>query len=149
MAEFLSDAPTDLAGAKSLARRDRYKFVWWALGLVDADAGVDSDICGYIRFLDDNSGIVRRAAVQIKSGPVSVSQIRELKSLLERRNGHLGVFVCLQEPTGPMRKEAASGGFYVPDFAPNQSVPRIQILTIAELLSGKKVETPRQAATTQ
>jgi hypothetical protein len=37
-----------------------------------------------------------------------------------------------------MRSEAASAGFYV--TGSNESCPRLQLLTVAELLEGKRVE---------
>jgi hypothetical protein len=44
-----------------------------------------------------------------------------------------------------MLQEAASAGFYTPEYFANQRFPRIQILTIAELLHGKQAQYPRYA----
>ena len=45
----------------------------------------------------------------------------------------------MQEPTQPMRTEAAGAGFYTsPVWGKNY--PRLQILTIAELLAGKDID---------
>jgi site-specific DNA-methyltransferase (adenine-specific) len=44
-----------------------------------------------------------------------------------------------------MNKEAASAGFYVPENFPRMKCPRVQILTIEELLEGKQVSYPRLA----
>lgn len=45
-----------------------------------------------------------------------------------------------------MRQEAASAGFYEAKYsapgAKNQKYPRLQILTVAELLAGKRVDCP-------
>jgi hypothetical protein len=47
----------------------------------------------------------------------------------------IGVFITLEEPTKPMRDEAVSAAFYhSPGWG--QDYPRIQILTIEELLHG-------------
>ncbi len=48
-------------------------------------------------------------------------------------------------PTGPMRQEAASAGFYTPEHFPGHQYPRLQIMTIDELLSGKVAQYPRYA----
>jgi len=48
----------------------------------------------------------------------------------------------MEAPTKPMLKEAAEAGFYKPPGLEDR-YPRIQILTIEELLSGKRVEYPR------
>jgi site-specific DNA-methyltransferase (adenine-specific) len=53
----------------------------------------------------------------------------------------------MQPPTKPMLKEAAEAGFYqVPGL--RDKYPRLQILSIADLLDGKRVEYPRFAADT-
>jgi hypothetical protein len=48
--------------------------------------------------------------------------------------------ISMNEPTAPMRKEAASAGFY--DAPTGSRHPRLQLLTVAELLSGKGVDYP-------
>ena len=141
--------PQDTASARALAAQDRYQFEWWALGLVDARPaqdkrrGADSGVDGYVNFLDDNSGKAKRVIVQVKSGHVSVAQIRDLKGVLDRENAQIGVFITLNSPTRPMIQEAASAGFYVPDHFPNLRFPRLQILTIEELFSDREALYPR------
>jgi hypothetical protein len=49
--------------------------------------------------------------------------------------------MSLREPTKPMLTEAAATGFYDSKDFPGR-YPRLQILTIAELLAGKKLEYP-------
>ena len=121
--------PQDMASARALAAQDRYQFEWWALGLVDARPaqdkrrGADSGIDGYVNFFDDNSGKAKRVIVQVKSGHVSVAQVRDLKGVLDRENAQIGVFITLNPPTRPMTQEAASTGFYVPDHFPNLRFP--------------------------
>ena len=146
--------PKDLHSAHSLAQHDRYQFEWWALGLVDARPaqdkrkGADAGIDGYINFFDDNSGKAKRLIVQVKSGNVNVSQIRDLKGVLAREKAAIGLFITLKPPTGPMRKEAAAAGFYQPSHFRGHTFPRVQILTIEELLAGTEVEYPRFAPQT-
>ena len=141
--------PQDVASARALAAQDRYQFEWWALGLVDARPaqdkrrGADSGVDGYVNFFDDNSGKAKRVIVQVKSGHVSVAQIRDLKGVLDRENAQIGVFITLNPPTRPMTQEAVSTGFYVPDHFPNLRFPRLQILTIEELFSGREALYPR------
>jgi len=58
----------------------------------------------------------------------------------------LGIFITLEPPTGPMQTEAVSAGFYhSPGW--NKDYPKIQILTIEELLHGKTVDMPPQTQT--
>ena len=141
--------PEDAASAAALAENDRYQFEWWALGLVDARPardqrkGADSGVDGYINFFDDNSGQPRRIIVQVKSGSVNRGMIATLKGDMEREKAQLGLFVTLAEPTRPMRNEAASAGFYEPEHYPGLRFPRLQILTVAQLLAGQTAEYPR------
>jgi site-specific DNA-methyltransferase (adenine-specific) len=144
-------APTDVAGAAALAMEDRHQFEWWALGLVEArpgqdkKKGADSGVDGLIYFFDDTSGQAKKIVVQVKSGHVGATLIRDLKGVIERDKAALGVFVTLEEPTSPMEKEAASAAFYEPEYFNRKKFPRLQILTIAELLAGKEVQYPRVA----
>lgn len=51
------------------------------------------------------------------------------------------MFITLQEPTHGMRTEALSAGFYKsPGW--NKDYPSIQVLTIKELLEGKRIDYP-------
>ena len=147
--------PQDVASAQALAtdseNSGRYQFEWWALGLVDArpaqgrKKGADSGIDGYINFFDDNSGKAKRIVVQVKSGHVNRGQIATLKGDMEREKAEIGLFITMQPPTRPMEAEATSAGFYTPEHFPDAQYPRIQMLTIEELLSGKRAEYPRLA----
>ena len=139
-------APQDIASAGALAQDGandgRYQFEWWALGLVgarpaqDKKKGADKGIDGYINFFDDESGKPKRVIVQVKSGSVRRADIATLKGDMERENAVIALFITLQPPTRPMTQEALAAGFYSPEHFPNRRCPRIQILTIADLLSG-------------
>jgi site-specific DNA-methyltransferase (adenine-specific) len=145
--EVIGD-PKDWTSAVALAEVNRHQFEWWALSLVDAQPardkkkGPDTGIGGYIYFFDDNSGKAKKIVVQVKSGHVTVSQIRDLKGVIEREKAVIGAFLTLKEPTKPMETEAASAGFYEPESFPGKKYPRLQILTIAGLLFGKNLEYP-------
>lgn len=142
--------PRDLAAAQQLAHDNRYQFQWWALSLIAArplggeagakqgKKGADKGIDGVIPFLDDHTGKPKRALVQVKSGKVSSRDIRDLRGVIEREQAALGVFLTLEEPTRDMRAEAAAAGVYhSPGWA--QNYPRLQLLTIAELLGPRPV----------
>ena len=141
-------APPDLAGAEALALQNRYQFEWWALDLVDArpardrKKGADTGVDGAINFFDDESGQAKKIVVQVKSGHVSVSHLRDLKGVLEREKATIGALITLKEPTGPMRREAAAASFYEPELFPGHQYPRVQILTISELLEARSYSIP-------
>lgn len=62
---------------------------------------------------------------------------------MEREKAEIGVFVTLQPPTAPMRQEALSAGIYTPVHFPDQQCPRLQVLSIEDVLSGTSVAYPR------
>lgn len=147
--EVIGD-PKDLAGARALALENRYQFEWWTLGLVEAQPaqdkkkGADKGIDGLIYFIDNAAGKLKRIVVQVKSGHVSAPQVQQLKGAMENENAAIGLFITLEEPTRPMIKEAATAGFYEAKEL-GKKYPRLQILTIEELLNRKQAEYPRGA----
>lgn len=137
--------PEDVGAARQLALDDRYQFQWWALSLVRAKPlggeagsksgkkGADKGIDGVINFIDDSSAKSKRVLVQVKSGHVSSATIRDLVGTVTRENAAMGVLVTLEPATRDMKTEAAGAGIYrSPGWG--QDFPRIQILTIEELL---------------
>jgi DNA modification methylase len=133
--------PTDLDGARNLAERDKYQFQWWACSLVNAQPyqgkkkGSDGGIDGLLFFQDDSSG-AKKILVSVKGGEhVSVTMLKDLIATVEREKAAIGLFVTLAEPTKPMITEAVSAGFYK---SLKGDVPKIQILTIEGLMSGKE-----------
>ncbi|HEY3316585.1 MAG TPA: DNA methyltransferase [Bacillota bacterium] len=141
--------PKDLASAEALAEANRYQFEWWAVDLVgarpgqDKKKGADTGIDGCINFFDDESGKAKTIVVQVKSGHTTPGQVRDLKGVMEREKASIGAFITLHEPTGPMKQEAASAGFYENLLWPGQRFPRLQIISIGELLHGEKLEYPQ------
>lgn len=137
--------PTDYAGAEQLAAEDKYQFQWWALGQVgarptDQKKGADRGIDGRLYFHDDKSGDSKQIVFSVKAGGVTVSQVRDLVGVLTREKAEIGVFLCFEEPTKPMVKEAAEAGFY--KSSDGTTYPRLQILTVQQILDGKQPEYP-------
>jgi site-specific DNA-methyltransferase (adenine-specific) len=137
--------PKDLEGAKALATLDKYQFQWWAVSLVDAvpfggkKKGADGGIDGLIYFKPDGKK-TEKAIVSVKGGEnVSVTMVRDLGHVVDREQAKIGVFVTLTEPTGPMKTEAVKAGYYETPFG---KYPKLQIMTVEELFSGKKPKIP-------
>jgi hypothetical protein len=137
--------PKDFDGAKDLAERNKYEFQWWACALVNAQPykgkkkGADTGIDGIIYFQDDKTE-AKKIIVSVKSGEnVTRTMIADLKNTVEREKAQIGLFVTLAPPTKPMIVEATSTGFY--ESPAHGAFPKIQILSIEGLLSGK--ETPK------
>jgi len=145
--------PVDHESARKLASEDRFQFQWWAGSLIAArplggaadskkgKKGADGGIDGEILFFDDQTHKPKRIIVQVKSGSVKVGDIRDLQGTITREKAEMGVFLTLEKSTQPMRDEAASAGFYrSPGW--NRNYPKIQILTIEELLDGAQPNLP-------
>jgi site-specific DNA-methyltransferase (adenine-specific) len=79
--------------------------------------------------------------VSVKSGHANVGQVRDLKGVVEREKAAMGLFITLEPSTEPMRVEAVSAGFYHSDRW-QKDYPKIQILTVEELLGGKQPSLP-------
>jgi len=137
--------PTDYEGAAALAAEDKYQFQWWALGQVGArpaeqKKGADRGIDGRLYFHDDESGKSKQIIFSVKAGGVSVPQVRDLVGVLDREKAEMGVFICFEEPTKPMLREAAEAGLY--RSTDRSTYPRLQILTIQQILEGKQPHYP-------
>jgi site-specific DNA-methyltransferase (adenine-specific) len=102
----------------------------------DKKKGADTGIDGYLCFSDEK-GKTKRAIVQVKSGNTSVKDVRDLSYVIEREKSEIGILITLERPTSFMVREAVPKGFYKSDTW-NKEYPRVQILTIEELLSGKQ-----------
>ena len=138
--------PTSLPDATALAEQDPYQFQWWALGLVrarpaDEEQGADRGIDGRRYFHDEGrGGKTKQIIFSVKAGKVTVSHIRDLVGVISREKAEIGAFLSLEPPTSPMRREAASAGFYESPWGKH---PRIQLLTIEDLLGGKSIDYPQ------
>jgi site-specific DNA-methyltransferase (adenine-specific) len=132
--------PRDMGAAKELARISRYQFQWWALSLIGArpvgstpikpregKKGADEGIDGWLRFADGAEGRVERIVVQVKSGHVSVKDIRELRDVISRQNAAMGIFLTLEQPTNEMTREMKTTDPYVSPVWKHE-YPKIQIL---------------------
>ena len=142
--------PTSVPDARELAKTEPTHFQYWALGLVDARPveerkGADRGIDGRLYFHVDNSGKTKQIIFSVKAGQnINVAYVRDLRGVIEREKAAIGVLIAMEEPTKPMMKEAAEAGFYKDESAfDTGTYPRIQILTVEQLLSGAQVQYPR------
>ncbi len=136
--------PKDADAARDLAERDKHEFQKWIVATIGGQPykggkkGMDRGIDGYLHFRDaDNKP--QLGIVSVKGGGTSSGHVRDLKGTMEREEARLGVFLTLNPPTREMEKEAASAGLY--DSGAGK-VPRLQILTAAEVIDGKRPQVP-------
>jgi site-specific DNA-methyltransferase (adenine-specific) len=138
--------PTSAQDAQRLAESDPYQFQWWSLGLVgarpvDQKKGADKGIDGKIVFQGDKPGVFESVILSVKAGHTGAAHVRDLKGVLEREKAAIGVLISMEEPTKPMKIEAAEAGIYE-SITWGGKYPKIQLLTVAEILAGKQIEMP-------
>ena len=137
--------PVDVEGARQLAHDDPYQFQWWALGLVGArpveqKKGADKGIDGRLPFHEGKPTDVKHIILSVKAGAhIGRHFVHELRGVVDREKAAIGVLITMEPPTKPMREEAASAGFYQ---SPWGTHPRLQLLTVAELLDGRRIDSP-------
>jgi site-specific DNA-methyltransferase (adenine-specific) len=139
--------PVSLPDAKALAKQDPYQFQWWSLGLVGArpteeKKGADKGIDGRL-FFHDGKQETNEIVLSVKSGKLHASYVRDLRDVIERERAQIGVLISFETPTPSMLAEAASAGFYSSPWG-KKKYPRLQILTIAQLMSGTSIAMPRE-----
>src|SRR5260370_3681091 len=141
--------PVSVKDAAELARQDPFQFQSWALGLVGARVtnkarkGADRGIDGRLYFHDEKDGRTKQVILSVKAGEnVNVSQVRDLRGVIEREKAEIGVLISMEPPSKPMLKEADETSFYKPPQIATK-LPRIQILTIEQLLRGEQIAFPR------
>jgi hypothetical protein len=145
--------PASLSAAEALAKDDPFQFQFWALGLIGARPagqskrkGADQGIDGVRYFMDESKGgqgLLKRMLVQVKGGGnVGSKDIRDFVGTISREKAELGVFITLTGPTQPMRSEAATAGMYTSPWD-KKAYPKVQILTVEELLKDRSRPNPR------
>src|SRR5439155_20237126 len=102
--------------------------------------GADRGIDGVISFTDRH-GDLYHVLVSVKSGHVTPEMVRALKGTIERDKAAIGLFITLEEPSKDMKLEADTAGVWRSEIW-KRDYARIQILTIADLLAGKKPQLP-------
>jgi len=143
--------PTTLDGARLMAEQDtadRKAFEVWAVAKIDGipndKKGADKGIDGRIPFKPDGK-TTKFAVVSVKSGKLKADDIRSLMAVAKREETSslgFGVLVVLKPATAGMKADAASAGTVEMH---GHRYPRVQILTVEEILKGKKPHLPLTA----
>jgi len=138
--------PRDVASARALFLRNPFEFERWAVSLVDGQPNEkqvgDRGIDGVIRYPIDAKGTTGRILVSVKGGqPPGPQAVRDLIGAVHSQRADMGVFIAMEDPTPRMAEAAnASRLFHAP--AQGRSYPVVQIITVEQLLAGKKPNLP-------
>lgn len=135
--------PSDLASAQALFEESTFDFQRWAVSLLNAQpnqkrAG-DEGIDGTARFPLDNKGKLGKILISVKGGKtINPAMARDLRGTVERTpDAYMGILVSMADATPGVTKEINHGGVFVHP-ANGQSFPKLQHITIADLLAGKR-----------
>ena len=138
--------PTTVSEAAQLKEDDPHQFEYWALGLVGArpveeKKGADKGIDGKLFFVGDTPEKPETIIISVKSGHVKRGIMHELRGVIDREGAVIGLLITMERPTSHMLEEAATGGFYE-SKAWGKKYPRLQMLTIEEIMNGKGISMP-------
>ncbi|MFM9829449.1 MAG: DNA methyltransferase [Sphingomonas sp.] len=152
---LLDGVPRDLASAVALAnRRDdktRKEFEKWAVltfsnnqARINEKKGADAGIDGIAYFLLDRE-TNGKAIFQVKSGNSNRATLATLNSDRQREKAEFGFLITMDLPTKAMRDEIAAAGKYKHPLL-NREDDRLQVITVAEILAGKRLDLPMARA---
>jgi hypothetical protein len=109
---------------------------------VEQKKGSDKGIDGRLYFHDEGpAGKTKQVILSVKAGHTGPTHVRDLHGVLDAENAELGVLITVNEPTQPMRAAATDAGFYTSPWD-GVSYPKLQILTVAQLLDGRGIAMP-------
>ena len=140
--------PRDVSGAQALFIQSPFDFERWAVTLADGtpnekqvgDRGID----GVIRFLNDKTGKAAggRVLVSVKGGKsVNPAMVPDLVGTVDSQKAEMGVLITMGSPTPGMVEAANHSGSYTWPVN-GQSFPRVQIITVPELLDFRHPKMP-------
>lgn len=137
--------PADLAAAHALFDKSPFDFERWAVSLVRGtpnekqvgDRGVD----GIVRFMTGRKSS-KTVVVSVKGGrQLNPAMVRDLEGVVAKTaDAEIGLLVTLHTPTKGMRDAAATSGSWNDHFG--NGYPKIQLLTIEDLLAGVRAKLP-------
>ena len=147
----IDGVPRTLEGARDLWKRDKYHFQKWAVeeidGFVTTKRSADGGVDGRLYFGLPNERDLQSMVIEVKGGKnVGISAVRELRGVLDNDQALMAGLIVM-EPLGAakernFRRFMADAG----DLdALGVQYPKIQILTVAEILDRKRFLTPSVA----
>ena len=137
--------PRDVFGARALFEKNPFDFERWVVSLVDghpnAKQGADKGSDGTIRFWK-NRDELGEVNISVKGGAqINPSMVRDLVGTVLRRQSEMGLLILLTPPTKGMVEEANLSGEYVHEMT-GQVYPKIQLITVDQLLAGIRPKMP-------
>ena len=148
---IIDGVPQNFEGAFALWQQDTYQFQKWCVeqveGFVNLKRAADDGIDGRIYFDVPGERVLQSMALEVKGGMnVGIRDVRSLSSVLQRDNVQMAGLITLWEPSNRQgqnfRQEMAMAGDVMIE---NRPYPRMQMLTVTEMLGGKMFDMPHPA----
>ncbi|MBC6428861.1 MAG: site-specific DNA-methyltransferase [Cellvibrionales bacterium] len=146
----IAGIPHSLEGAKDLWERDKYHFQKWAVeevdGFVTAKRTADGGIDGRLYFDMPGQRDLQSMILEVKGGKnVSIADFRALHSVLEREEALMAGLITMEplpdrQKTNFLKLAAQAGDLEMPGSI--RHYPKLQILSVPEILEGKRFATP-------
>jgi site-specific DNA-methyltransferase (adenine-specific) len=138
--------PKDVAGAQALFNHNPFDFERWAVAQVNAQPNEkqvgDKGIDGIARFPLGGKNEFGKILISVKGGKqLNPAMVRDLSGTVETQKAAMGVLITQHEPTRGMTDAVNHAGSYVHP-SHGATYPRLQIITVTELLAGKKPDLP-------
>nr|WP_256379949.1 restriction endonuclease [Mycobacteroides abscessus] len=142
----ITGIPKDLGGARALFDRSPLEFETWAVTMVNAEPNrkqvADKGVDGIARFPLGGKGQIGKLIVSVKGGKtIGPAMVRELLGAVEARKAQMGVLITLAPPTRGVTDAIDHGGVFTHP-ANGQKYPRLQHITVADLLAKKRPQVP-------
>jgi site-specific DNA-methyltransferase (adenine-specific) len=147
----IEGVPHTLEGAQDLWERDKHQFQKWAIEQIDgfvtsrktADGGID----GRLYFSVPGERDLQSMVIEVKGGKsINPTVLRDLRGVLEREQAMMAGLIIMDDlGTRKMANFHREMG-RANDLDINGIMyPRMQILTVPEILEGKRFKTPSVA----
>ncbi len=145
--------PRNVEQAKGKWEEDKYDFQRWVIGEVGgfptqhrtSDGGIDGRLYFY---LPTDQKPVHYIAIEVKGGKnVNISHVRELRGVLESNDRALLAGLIMMEPLSPRKTTSFINEMHKAGTLPvaGYDYPRMQMLTVQEILDGKRFDVPTEA----
>lgn len=139
----ISGIPRTIKGAQNLWKRDKYHFQKWAIeevgGFVTTKRKADGGIDGRVYFSIPGERDLQSMAIEVEGGKnVNITNRRSLRDVLENDAALMAGLITME----PLDRMQFWESYYYSDIIVIEIFPRIQTLSIAEILEGKRFDTP-------
>ncbi len=145
---LIEGVPRNLEGARDLWQRDKYHFQKWVIEQVDGfvttrrtgDGGID----GRLYFPSPDYTGLSSMVIEVKGGAsVGIGVVRDLRGVLERDSANMAGLIVMDDLGDRKKRNFAQEMAQAGDITVhNIEYPRMQMLTVSEILDGVRFKTP-------